>query len=104
MKVFLGFERQPVERPAKRWVIVRDEVAPTPRSDGSRARYRPLRLSPKGRTRQHSRMNSGERRRSAVTRSWWRTGAHRPNVPSTRWPPTSWPSRRAPTAWNATSG
>jgi hypothetical protein len=29
MKVFLGFERQPVERPAKRWVIVRDEVPPT---------------------------------------------------------------------------
>jgi len=25
MKVFLGFERQPVERPAKRWVIVRDD-------------------------------------------------------------------------------
>jgi hypothetical protein len=25
MKVFLGFERRPVERPAKRWVIVRDE-------------------------------------------------------------------------------
>ncbi|HET7666066.1 MAG TPA: DUF4328 domain-containing protein [Mycobacterium sp.] len=24
MKVFLGFERQPVERPAKRWVMVRD--------------------------------------------------------------------------------
>jgi glucan phosphoethanolaminetransferase (alkaline phosphatase superfamily) len=29
MKVFLGFERQPVERPAKRWVIVSEE-APTP--------------------------------------------------------------------------
>jgi hypothetical protein len=29
MKVFLGFERQPVERPAKRWVIVRDEVDPS---------------------------------------------------------------------------
>jgi hypothetical protein len=29
MKVFLGFERQPVERPAKRWVIVRDEGAPS---------------------------------------------------------------------------
>ncbi|MDT5244635.1 MAG: hypothetical protein QOD36_2011 [Mycobacterium sp.] len=27
MKVFLGFERQPVEQPAKRWVIVRDEGA-----------------------------------------------------------------------------
>ena len=27
MKVFLGFERQPVERPAKRWVIVADEQA-----------------------------------------------------------------------------
>jgi Domain of unknown function (DUF4328) len=26
-KVFLGFERQPVERPAKRWVIVADEQA-----------------------------------------------------------------------------
>ena len=25
MKVFLGFERQPVERPSKRWVIVRDD-------------------------------------------------------------------------------
>jgi Domain of unknown function (DUF4328) len=25
MKVFLGFERQPVERPAKRWVIVAEE-------------------------------------------------------------------------------
>jgi hypothetical protein len=25
MKVFLGFERQPVERPAKRWVMVRDD-------------------------------------------------------------------------------
>jgi hypothetical protein len=25
MKVFLGFERQPVERPTKRWVIVRDD-------------------------------------------------------------------------------
>jgi hypothetical protein len=28
MKVFLGFERQPVERPIKRWVIVRDEGDP----------------------------------------------------------------------------
>jgi hypothetical protein len=28
MKVFLGFERQPVERQVKRWVIVRDEAAP----------------------------------------------------------------------------
>ena len=28
LKVFLGFERQPVERHAKRWVIVRDEAAP----------------------------------------------------------------------------
>jgi Domain of unknown function (DUF4328) len=25
VKVFLGFERQPVERPSKRWVIVRDD-------------------------------------------------------------------------------
>jgi hypothetical protein len=25
MKVFLGFERQPVERPTRRWVIVRDD-------------------------------------------------------------------------------
>jgi len=32
MKVFLGFERQPVERPAKRWVIVRDDVDNTARS------------------------------------------------------------------------
>ena len=55
-----------------------------------------MRLSPKGRTRQHSRMNSGDtgaRRESgpasAVIRSWWRTGAHRPNVPSTPLPPTS---------------
>jgi hypothetical protein len=30
MKVFLGFERQPVERPSKRWVMVRDETAPAP--------------------------------------------------------------------------
>jgi hypothetical protein len=29
MKVFLGFERQPVERPAKRWVIVRDDAPQT---------------------------------------------------------------------------
>ena len=29
MKVFLGFERRPVERPAKRWVIVRDEAGPS---------------------------------------------------------------------------
>ena len=28
MKVFLGFERQPVERPAKRWVIVAAELQP----------------------------------------------------------------------------
>jgi hypothetical protein len=28
MKVFLGFERQPVERQVRRWVIVRDEAAP----------------------------------------------------------------------------
>jgi hypothetical protein len=28
MKVFLGFERKPVERPAKRWVIVADDQAP----------------------------------------------------------------------------
>ena len=34
MKVFLGFERQPVERPAKRWVIVRDDRWPhRPRSE-----------------------------------------------------------------------
>ena len=30
MKVFLGFERQPVERPSKRWVIVRDDAPQTP--------------------------------------------------------------------------
>ena len=30
LKVFLGFERRPVERQVKRWVIVRDEVSPTP--------------------------------------------------------------------------
>lgn len=29
MKVFLGFERQPVEKPGTRWVMVRDEDAPT---------------------------------------------------------------------------
>jgi hypothetical protein len=29
MKVFLGFERQPVERPSKRWVIVRDDAPQT---------------------------------------------------------------------------
>jgi Domain of unknown function (DUF4328) len=28
MKVFLGFERQPVERQVNRWLIVRDEAAP----------------------------------------------------------------------------
>jgi hypothetical protein len=37
MKVFIGFERQPVERPSKRWVMVRDEVTPSiekdPKSD-----------------------------------------------------------------------
>ncbi|WP_101951362.1 DUF4328 domain-containing protein [Mycobacterium sp. 3519A] len=27
MKVFLGFERQPVERPSRRWVVVRDDDA-----------------------------------------------------------------------------
>jgi hypothetical protein len=30
MKVFLGFERQPVERPSKRWVMVRDDGAKSP--------------------------------------------------------------------------
>ncbi|MFG1934534.1 DUF4328 domain-containing protein [Mycobacterium sp. NPDC048908] len=29
MKVFLGFERQPVERPSKRWVVVRDDAVQT---------------------------------------------------------------------------
>ena len=29
LTVYLGFERQPVERPAKRWVIVPDEGAPS---------------------------------------------------------------------------
>jgi glucan phosphoethanolaminetransferase (alkaline phosphatase superfamily) len=29
MKVFLGFERQPVERPSKRWVVVRDDASGT---------------------------------------------------------------------------
>ena len=29
LKVFLGFERQPVERPSKRWVIVRDDAPQT---------------------------------------------------------------------------
>jgi len=34
MKVFLGFERQPVERPVKRWVIVRDDpIAEAPPTD-----------------------------------------------------------------------
>jgi hypothetical protein len=34
MKVFLGFERQPVERPVKRWVIVRDDQSDdAPRAD-----------------------------------------------------------------------
>ena len=34
-QVFLGFERSPVERPAKRWVIVADETPATTRC-GSR--------------------------------------------------------------------
>jgi hypothetical protein len=37
-KVFLGFERQPIERPSKRWVIVPDDHPPTedqPESDVS---------------------------------------------------------------------
>jgi hypothetical protein len=29
MKVFLGFERQPVEQPSKRWVMVRDDGNPS---------------------------------------------------------------------------
>ena len=33
MKVFIGFERQPVERPSKRWVMVRDEVTPSTEKD-----------------------------------------------------------------------
>ena len=35
MKVFLGFERQPVERPSKRWVMVRDDGANTAPSAGN---------------------------------------------------------------------
>ena len=52
-RVLLGFERRPVEKPAKRWVIVSDE---SPREKPNPA----FRLSPKARTRQHSRMNSGD--------------------------------------------
>jgi hypothetical protein len=33
MKVFLGFERQPVERPSKRWVMVRDETNDVEKSE-----------------------------------------------------------------------
>ena len=103
-RVFLGFERRPVERPAKRWVMVADEQA-APATDSPKSSANPtFRLSPKGRTRQHSRMNSGDDGRSAATRSWWRTGARRPIVRSTRWPPTSWPCTRAPTGSNAMSG
>jgi len=33
-RVLLGFERRPVERPAKRWVIVADESAAADESEG----------------------------------------------------------------------
>ena len=54
-RVLIGFERRPVEKPAKRWVIVADEVCA--RNDRANPAFR---LSPKARTRQHSRMNSGD--------------------------------------------
>ena len=63
MKVFLGFERQPVERPSKRWVMVRDDGANTAPSAEKQPEPEPEQgrsVGVKGRTRQHSRMNSGD--------------------------------------------
>ena len=60
-QVFSGFERNPVERPARRWVIVAEEPPEArPEAPELRAGIGVFRLSPKGRTRQHSRMNSGD--------------------------------------------
>ena len=53
MKVFHGFERQPVEKPSKRWVIVPDERTSPEKPIRGRSPKTRLRLSPKGRTRQH---------------------------------------------------
>jgi len=41
MKVFLGFERQPVEQPAKRWVIVRDDQKDEAAPAGKRSESEP---------------------------------------------------------------
>jgi hypothetical protein len=41
VKVFLGFERQPVEQPAKRWVIVRDDQKNEAASAGKRSESEP---------------------------------------------------------------
>ncbi|PXX13153.1 DUF4328 domain-containing protein [Mycolicibacterium moriokaense] len=41
MKVFLGFERQPVEQPAKRWVIVRDDQKDEAASAGKQSESEP---------------------------------------------------------------
>ena len=63
LQVFLGFERQPVERPTKRWVMVATDApgpGETPLGTPRTPRKPRLRLSPKGRTRQHSGMSSGE--------------------------------------------
>jgi hypothetical protein len=41
MKVFLGFERQPVEQPARRWVIVRDDQKDEAAPAGKRSESEP---------------------------------------------------------------
>jgi Domain of unknown function (DUF4328) len=46
MKVFLGFERQPVERPSKRWVMVRDDGANTASSAEKQPEPEPERAAP----------------------------------------------------------
>jgi Domain of unknown function (DUF4328) len=46
MKVFLGFERQPVEQPAKRWVIVRDDKKDEVASTGKHGEPEPEPAAP----------------------------------------------------------
>jgi hypothetical protein len=46
MKVFFGFERQPVERPAKRWVIVREDQKDDARTAEEQPESEPERAAP----------------------------------------------------------
>ena len=59
-RVYFGFERTPVDRPVKRWVMVPTDSLPNVEASDVAATNRRFLLSPDGANRQHSLMDSAD--------------------------------------------